>query len=140
MPQKMMDKSGKPRFVIRQLAGPLAVVRLDPAAQIPPWAWSGSLCAVVRTREELSIVCDESVVPAGVVSERGWVAFMLEGPLPFSMTGVLSSLLQPLAAAGVSVFALSTFDTDYILVKAELAERTRAILHGLGHDVHPPAS
>jgi hypothetical protein len=65
---------------------------------------------------------------------------MLEGPLPFALTGVLSSLLAPLAAAGVSVFCLSTFDTDYILVKAGQAERTRAILLSLGHDVLPPAS
>ena len=135
-----MDHTARIRFVIRQLAGSLAVVRLDPGAPLPPWAWTGPLCAAVRTPNELSIVCDEGAVPGDTVSERGWVAFMLEGPLPFALTGVLSSLLGPLAAAGVSVFCLSTFDTDYILVKAGQAERTRAILLSLGHDVLPPAS
>lgn len=130
-----MDGLPPDRFVIRQLPDRLAVVRLEPTAQIPPWACSGPLCAAVRTADELSIVCDESAVPPETLAERGWVAFMLEGPLPFSMIGVLSSLLQPLAAKGISVFVLSTYDTDCVLVKAEQAMQARTVLLGLGHDV-----
>jgi uncharacterized protein len=131
----MMEQSTKRHFEIRQIPGHLAVVRLGPEVVVPSWAWTGSLSAVVRTSDELTIVCDEAAVPEEMKVERGWIALMLKGPLPFSMTGVLSSLLEPLAAHQISVFVLSTFDTDCILVKAEQAERAKHVLQVEGHSI-----
>jgi len=79
------------------------------------------------------VVCDEGVVPDDCRAERGWIALQLEGPFPFTMTGVLASFLGPLGAAGVSVFVLSTFDTDVVLVKGEQAERAIEVLEHEGH-------
>jgi uncharacterized protein len=123
------------RFVIRQIPGTVAVVRMDSGCAIPPWAWSGPLSGVIRTTEELSIVCDQAAVPGDCVCERDWVALKIEGPLGFSLTGVLASLLAPLASRGIVVFVLSTFDTDYILVKQDRVIPTRDLLRAEGHDV-----
>jgi hypothetical protein len=116
------------------LAEKLAVCRLASDAPFPNWALQGGFYCVVRTGDELSIVCRESDVPDGVLSERGWVALELEGPFPFSMTGVLVSFLQPLAEAQISIFAMSTFNTDYVLIKGEDVERAVAALGGAGHE------
>jgi uncharacterized protein len=87
----------------------------------------------MRTREELSIVCEHRLVPVGVPTEGGWVAFQLLGPFPFALTGVLASFLEPLAAASISVFALSTFDTDYVLVKHDALAAAEAAVQAAGH-------
>ena len=96
---------------------------------------AGEFFAAVRTPNELSIVCAEGCVPKDVAAtvEQGWVALKLEGPFPFSMTGVLASFVQPLAEARIPVFAISTFDTDYVLVKGENVERAIAVLAAAGH-------
>jgi hypothetical protein len=103
------------------LPGILAVCRLERDAPIPAWALQAgphqSLVSVTRTSEELSIVCAQDLLPPGARAERGFRAFKVAGPLDFSLTGVLASLTTPLAEAGVSVFAVSTFDTDYLLVR-----------------------
>jgi hypothetical protein len=103
--------------------GSWAVARLDRGAAIPEWAQDAVFSSVTRTAEELSIVCPESAVPAGVRAEGGWAMLKLSGPFPFTATGVLSSFLAPLAAARIPVFAVSTFDTDYVLVKRRDLER-----------------
>ena len=97
--------------------GRWAVARLGPEAGVPEWAASEVFCSVTRTRDELSVVCPEPAVPGGVRSEGGWALVRLEGPFPFTAVGVLDSVLAPLARAGVSIVAVSTFDTDYVLVK-----------------------
>jgi uncharacterized protein len=130
-----MGQSNKRKFVIHHIPGRLAVVRLNPGTAVPSWAWTSPLSAVVCTPDELSVVCDERVVPGNLKAERDWVALMLEGPFPFSMTGVLSSLLGPLAASQVSVFVLSTFDTDCILVKADQVEQAKQVLRGEGYNI-----
>ncbi len=94
----------------------LAVCRLDSKSRIPSWI-SGELTSVTHTSEELSIVCAEAAVPSSAIAERGWRCFKVEGPLDFALTGILSALTAPLAEAGISIFALSTFNTDYLLVK-----------------------
>src|SRR5215467_11616580 len=91
------------------LPGRFAVCRLAADAAIPAWASTGSFLSITRTAEELSLVVDEPAVPANVQCERGFRALKLEGPFPFAMTGVLASVLDPLAAAEVSIFAVSTF-------------------------------
>ena len=113
----------------------LAVCRLDPGAPIPDWATRGAFHAVVRTPAELSIVCATEDVPEGVRAEKGWRCFALRGPIPFEETGVLSSLAAPLAAAGIGIFAVSTFDTDYVLVKAGNADAACRALGAAGHRV-----
>ena len=93
----------------------------------------GSLFSVTRSADELSIVCAAHQVPAEVKHEAGWSCFKLEGPFPFTMTGVLSGFLRPLAEAGIPILAISTFDTDSVLVKdATLDVATRA-LQSAGH-------
>jgi hypothetical protein len=126
----------RPVLNLSLLPEPLAVCRLAPDAAIPGWALAPgaagapvTLVSLTRTPEELSIVCPQDRLPPGVRAERGFRAFKVAGPLDFSLTGVLSTLLAPLAAAGVSVFAVSTYDTDYILVKdKQLAAARRALV------------
>jgi hypothetical protein len=117
----------------------LAVCRFASDARIPAWTLKDGFFCVVRTRDELSIVCGEDVcredrMPDGALAERGWVALKLEGPFPLSMTGVLASFLQPLAEAQIPIFAISTFDTDYVLIKRENLERAGAALGAAGHE------
>jgi len=107
--------------------------------QIPEWAQSGGFFSVTRTAEELSIVCEESSVPDSIRTDRDWVALKLEGPFPFSLTGVLSSFLTPLAEQGISIFAVSTFDTDYVLVKRETLDAATRVLRDAGHEETKPS-
>lgn len=95
----------------------LAVCRLRSDDSIPGWARPSSLLAIIRTSDELSIVCDERFVPPEIKSEKGWRAIQVQGPLDFTMVGVLAAITTPLAETGISIFALSTYDTDYVLVK-----------------------
>jgi hypothetical protein len=92
--------------------------------------------SITRTDEELSIVCDEALAPAGSRTEGGWEVLKLHGPFPFDEIGILASCLTPLADHGVGVFTISTFDTDYILVKAAQADVAVAVLQGAGHTLH----
>ena len=120
------------------LPGRLAVCRLAPSASVAPWMGTGAVSSVTRTDAELSVVCDEAAVPAGVTAEAGWRALRVRGPLAFHLTGVLVALAAPLAEAGVPIFAVSTYDTDVVLVKeARLADAVAA-LRAAGHEVEPP--
>jgi hypothetical protein len=101
----------------------LAVCRLAVEAPFPEWARPGDLLAFIRSRDELTVVCVERLVPPEVVAERGWRVLQVQGPLDFALVGVLAAITAPLAAAGVSIFALSTYDTDYVLVKEDALER-----------------
>ena len=114
-------------------ANELAIARLDPDEPIPSWAVCDSFSSVTRTSRELSVVCDASLVPAGVRHERGWVTPELDGPFPFEMTGVLASFVAPLADAKISIFAMSTFDTDMVLVKRDDLDSACAVLAKAGH-------
>jgi len=120
------------------LPQPIAICRLDPQAPVPDWATSSSWWSMTRTPDELSIVCGEHCVPSGVVASRGWRALRVAGPVPLDQTGILASVTTPLAAAHVSVFALATYDTDYVLVPD--AQRSAAIdaLERAGHSVGSP--
>jgi uncharacterized protein len=114
------------------LPGRLALARLPPGAPTPPWA-SGALCSVTRTEHELSVVCAEAAVPDGVRAERGWRALEVVGELDLAMTGVLRSLAEPLAEAGISIFALSTFRTDFVLVREDDLPAALQALRAAGH-------
>jgi hypothetical protein len=103
-----------------------AVCRLPPTAPLPPWATSASFLSIARTADELSIVCDDANVPPDVQAERGWRCVQVEGPIPFDVVGLAARLTAPLAASGISVFFVSTFDTDYLLVKEGRLEEALA--------------
>jgi len=113
----------------------LAVCRLDPDGVVPSWACAGPFTSITRTPAELSIVCLQRGVPDGVRCERGWRYLAVEGPLALGLTGILASLTGALALTGVSVFAISTFDTDYLLVREADAERAVELLSQKGHRV-----
>jgi hypothetical protein len=119
------------------LPGLFAVCQLDPNASLPAWATltSSGFVSITRTEHELSIVCAQEDAPDDVRTERDWRCLMIEGPLDFSLIGVLSALLAPLADAGVSVFALSTFDTDYLLVRTAQLDLAVETLNAAGHPV-----
>ena len=112
-----------------------AVCRLAKDAAVPQWAARGAVFSITRTADELSIVCENKYVPSSVKSEKGWRCFRLEGPFPFTMTGVLSSVLEPLAKAKISIFAISTYDTDYVMVKEKAVAKTIKTLTSVGHHV-----
>lgn len=112
----------------------LAVCRLAPAAVVPPWV-RGAFTSVTRTPGELSIVCDDDAVPEGVQAERRWRALAVAGPIPFETTGVAAALVAPLARAQISVFLVSTFETDTLLLKEEVFEAAVAILSAAGHEI-----
>jgi uncharacterized protein len=114
----------------------LAICRLAPAASIPEWAATGAdFYSATRTPGELSVVCAEEAVPPGVKHDPDWRVFRIEGPFDFSAIGVLASVAAPLAEAAVSIFAVSTFDTDYVLVKENQVKRAALALEAAGHQV-----
>ena len=114
-----------------------AIVRLDPSAAVPEWATESPFWSVTRSDSELSIVCAQDDIPEGASAERGWCALELVGPLDFSLTGVVASLVSPLADAEVPIFVLSTFETDYLLVRETDFPRAVGSLRTAGHSVDP---
>lgn len=119
---------------LRLLEGRFAVCRLASDDMLPARTAEVDFLSVTRTAEEVSVVCLESQAPAGRI-ETGWRCLEVQGPLPFDQVGVLASLAQPLADAGVSIFAISTFDTDYLLIKEAQLEEALASLRDAGHRV-----
>ena len=114
----------------------LAVCRLDPDSELPEWARKGPFFSLTRTPDEWSVVCSQEIVPEGIRREGGWRAFRLQGPIDFSAVGILASLTAPLARSGISLFALSTFDTDYVLVKEVDVKKATLALREEGHRIH----
>lgn len=122
-------------LVLLVMEGNFAVCRLDRDAAVPPWATAGAFFSVTRTPDELSVVCADEAVPDGVECERGWRCLRVAGTIPFSVVGVLAALSMPLTEVGVSVFAVSTFDTDYLLVKERDLPTALDALRRAGHVV-----
>jgi hypothetical protein len=120
--------------IFTRLADTFAIVRLPASEKTPGWA-TGELVSITRTRDELSIVCSEAAVPAATHADRGWECLKLEGPIPLKTVGVASEFTSLLAKAGVSVFLISTYDTDYLLVKGDKVGRATDALRGGGHSV-----
>jgi hypothetical protein len=112
-----------------------AVVRLAPDTPAPAWASdTGGFVSITRTADELSVVCAEAAVPSGVQVEPGWALLKIAGPLAFGEIGVLASVTVPLAAARISLFVVSTFDTDYVLIKSAQAAEACRVLVAAGHE------
>jgi uncharacterized protein len=119
----------------RWLPGPYSIVRLAPDAPVPDWATKGEFTSITRTGDELSIVCQVGNLPADVHSPHRWICLKLEGPFPFSQTGVLLSFIEPLSNSGVPIFAISTYDTDYVLIQEEYAGDAVSALQQAGHEL-----
>lgn len=117
------------------LDGHYAIIRLAADAAVPPWA-HGAFASVTRTSDELSIVCEEGGVP-DVVADRGWRCLKLVGPIPLDQTGVAAAFTRVLAAAGIAVFIIATYDTDYILIRDSMLEQATAALRAYGYSVRP---
>jgi hypothetical protein len=123
------------KLKFRRLPSLYAIVRLAPDAPVPDWATNGEFTSVTRTSDELSVVCPSSNLPPDVPSPHRWACLKLEGPFPFSQTGVLLSFIEPLSDNGVPIFAISTYDTDYVLIQEEFVERATNELHKAGHEL-----
>ena len=117
------------------IPGRFAVCKLPPAERVPTWATAADLFSITRTNDELSVVCPEEVAPSEVRSEKGWRCLRVAGAIDFTAIGVLASLVSPLAEKGISVFAISTFDTDYLLVKEKDWLATLTALKSAGHTI-----
>ena len=126
---------GRPVVTLVVLEGEYAVCRLKPDSARPSWLPTTGFLSITHTAEEQSIVCLEAVVPANVQSERGFCILKIEGRLDFSLTGILLAVAAPLADAGISIFALSTFDTDYIMVRSHELHKAVAMLEAAGHRI-----
>ena len=120
----------------------LTICRLPPDASVPEWVdlTARPLVSVTVTASELSIVLTESNVPAGVQAETGWRALSVRGPLPFHLTGILASLAAALARAEIPIFAISTHDTDWLLVGHDQLDVACAALEADGHRIHAAAA
>lgn len=130
-----MNVTPQRRLSLQEMDGTFAVCRLTHDSAIPAWATSHDFFSISRTREELSIVCAESQVPSDIRCERDWRCLRIVGSMAFTEIGVLASLVAPLAAAGISVFVISTFDTDYLLVKVKDWQPSLAELKFVGHEI-----
>jgi hypothetical protein len=115
--------------------GVLGVCRLDADAPVPPWAWQGPFHSVTRTASELSVVCAWEAVPPGIRAFGPYAMLAVRGPLDPEMVGVLAGLAGALARAAISVFAVATFDTDWLLVGLDDADRACATLRAAGYVV-----
>jgi hypothetical protein len=116
-----------------------AVCRLGPEVSLPAWATEGDFFSVTRTADELSLVCCQNSVPEGTRCERDWRCLRIAGTIPLSVVGVVAGLTTALAASGISVFVVSTFDTDYLLVKERDWEAALEALGGRGYLVRDGA-
>lgn len=119
-------------LTLKTVPGSFAVCRLPAGTPLPAWFRPGVFSSVSWTEDELSIACDGSQVPMDVRCERDWRCLMLQGPFAFDLTGVLLQVLRPLAAANIGIFAVSTFDTDYVLVKSHAFEQAKQALLASG--------
>ncbi|MCM3584874.1 ACT domain-containing protein [Mesobacillus maritimus] len=113
-----------------------SVVKLPPTETIPLWALNADVFSITRTDEELSIVCPSECLAINEALkdvEKDWKCIRVEGVLDFSLTGILASLANPLAENKISIFAISTFNTDYLLIKAHSIEKAKVVLENEGH-------
>lgn len=120
---------------LKVLASELGVVRRDPGDDIPAWVWKSPFYSITRTADELSIFCTAEVIPADAGAARGWRALCVADQIPLELSGVLAALVMPLARRQISIFSISTHDTDFMLVPAERLEDAVEVLRAAGHEV-----
>ena len=117
------------------LPGRYGICRLEPNEPTPEWGLQGEFSAVTRTAEEISIVCDEAKIPASVLCERGWRLFKIDAVLDFSLVGIVAGISAALAGANIGIFVLSTYNTDYVLVRQPDFVAAAAALRAAGYEV-----
>jgi hypothetical protein len=117
------------------LEDPFAICRLDKDAAVPDWATSGDFFSVARTLDELSIVCSQAIVPAGLECEGGWRCLKVESPFQFDLSGMITSIAAPLAGAGIDLFVVATQDSDYLMVKEPDLQQAVLVLSQAGYRV-----
>lgn len=122
-------------FSLQILPDRMAICRLAPTAPVPDWIEGSRFCSVTRTDEALTVVGSEALVPAGTLNEPGWWCFKVQGPLDFSEIGIIFSLTRPLADNDISVFVISTFDTDFFMVKETDLAKAIDALTAAGHRI-----
>lgn len=115
--------------------GSYGIARLDPTEPTPDWAWGPGVVSVTRTPDEQSVLCRVARIPEAVTAERAWRLLRVAGTLDFSLTGIVHGLTGPLAAAGISVFVVSTYDTDYLAVRATTLDAATERLRRAGYTV-----
>jgi len=120
----------------RWLPHSYAILRLQPDTVIPDWA-TGDFTSITRTPDELSLVCPAENVPPTLRPPQRWICLKLEGPFPLSQTGILLSFIEPLSNSGVPIFAIATYDTDYVLIQEEYAGMAISALQDAGHELWP---
>ncbi len=113
---------------LRLLKDTYGVCRLNKDDSIPSWVFNGEFFSITKTDDELSIVCQENNIPSGIKYEKCWKVLKIEGPLDFSLVGILSKISSLMAVNNISIFAISTYDTDYILIKKEKIDSAINIL------------
>lgn len=116
------------KFILSVLPEKLGICHFDKKSPIPGWAMEISFCSIARTEDELSVVCPQDKIPGGVLAEKNWRAFKLESTADLFSVGVIASLSQPLAEAGISLFNVSTYETNYILVEEKNLAKAIAVL------------
>lgn len=119
-------------IILRVTPWRLSVCRLD-VPSVPAWATQSAFLCFTKTPDEYSLVCESAYVPAEVKAEAGWSCMKVEGVLDFSLVGVIAGITQVLASAKISVFVVSTHDTDYVLVKSDMLEQAVGSLHSHGY-------
>jgi uncharacterized protein len=124
-------------LALEVLAGHYTIHRLPPNSSIPDWALNATgFSSITRTSDELSIVCEtQNLELEDGQQDTGWACLKLIGPFAFDLTGILTSVLNPLRNAEIGIFAISTYDTDYVLVKLEHLERAVLTLENAGHTI-----
>ena len=128
-----------PKLTLTVLPDQFAVCRLSPNDDIPIWSRNEEFYSITRSRNELSIVCLSKGVPENIRAECDWRALKVRGPLDFSLTGILAAVINPLSEAKIPIFAISTYDTDYLLIREDSLSQVVAILSGVGHSIDQPA-
>ncbi len=128
-------RAANPQLKFGLVPGKFAVCRLKPDAPLPEWSMRGDFTSITRTAEELSVICPAENVPSGVPAEVPWTCFKIRGPIPFDLTGVLASFIGPLSENEIPIFAISTYDTDYVLVREEFAGFAMETLQNAGHEL-----
>jgi hypothetical protein len=128
------DNPKRHHLKFRQLPGLYAIIRFAPEATIPHWATKGEFTSITRTAHELSVVCSAENLSEEMASQPRWICLKLEGPFAFSQTGILLSFIEPLSYRNVPIFAISTYDTDYVLVQEEYSQSAFDALIATGHE------
>ena len=124
-----------PQLKFRRLSGPYVVVRFAPDEPVPDWATKGEFSAISRSADELSIVCPAGNLPHDVGTKLHWICLKLQGPFAFSLTGVLLAFIEPLSSKKIPIFAISTYDTDYVLIQEEWIGAALNALRHAGHEL-----